>query len=159
MNRRRAARYCAVQALYQLEAGGASVDLVIGEFHAHRLADLLEPLGLEGKGPAVDREWFQIVTRGAWTSAPVLDAMLEERLASGWSLDRLGYLVRAVLRAAAFELAERKDVPPRVAISEYVGLAHDFLPPEDARFINAVLDGLAKQLRPEDEFAGPGRAD
>ncbi|HEX6144919.1 MAG TPA: transcription antitermination factor NusB [Geminicoccaceae bacterium] len=151
MNRRRAARYGAVQALYQLEVGGAAVDLVIGEFHAHRLADLLDPLELEGEAPEVDREWFQTVTRGAWRRSAELDPLIEARLASGWSLDRLGYLVRAVLRAGTFELAERLDVPPRVVINEYVGLAHDFLPREDAGFVNAVLDRLAGELRPDDE--------
>lgn len=157
MNRRRAARYGAVQALYQLEAGGAPVDLVIGEFHAHRLADLSEPLEIDSEAPEVDREWFQTITRGAWRRAPELDPLIEARLASGWSLDRLGFLIRAVLRAGTFELAERQDVPARVVISEYVGLAHDFLPREDAGFINAVLDGLAKDLRPEPELAEPGR--
>ena len=157
MNRRRAARYGAVQALYQLEAGGASVDLVVGEFHAHRLTDLSEPLELATKAPEVDREWFQTVTRGAWRRAAELDPLIEGRLASGWSLDRLGFLVRAVLRAGTFELAERQEVPARVVISEYVGLAHDFLPHEDAGFVNAVLDGLAKDLRPEPELAEPGR--
>lgn len=155
MNRRRAARYGAVQALYQLEAGGAPVDLVVGEFHAYRLADLLDPLELEGEPPAVDREWFQTVTRGAWRRASELDPMIEARLASGWSLDRLGFLVRAVLRAGAFELAERHDVPARVVISEYVGLAHDFLSKDDTGFVNALLDALAKDLRPEPELAAP----
>lgn len=155
MNRRRAARYGAIQALFQLEHGGGSPDQVIGEFHAHRLADLLEPLELEGRPPEVDREWFTTVTRGTWRRAAELDPTIERRLAAGWSLDRLGYLLRAVLRAGAFELAERTDVPARVVVAEYVGLAHDFLPTEDAGFVNAVLDRLAREFR-GDEVAGPG---
>jgi transcription antitermination protein NusB len=153
MNKRRAARFGAVQALYQLEAAGAPVDVVIGEFHAHRLADLLEPLELDDKPPSVDREWFTTVTRGAWRLAPELDPLIAAKLSQGWSLERLGYLLRAVLRAGAFELAERPDVPPRVVINEYVGLAHDFLAPDDAGFVNAVLDRLASELRREPDAA------
>jgi N utilization substance protein B len=153
MNRRRAARYGAVQALYQLDLGGATADHVIGEFHAHRLADILDPLEIEGRPPDVDREWFTTVTRGAWRRATELDPTIERRLAAGWSLDRLGYLLRALLRAGAFELAERPDVPGRVVVAEYVALAHDFLPSEDAGFVNAVLDRLAVEFRGDDATA------
>ena len=158
MNKRRAARFGAIQALYQLETGGAPVDLVIGEFHAHRLEDLLEPLELGGRPPSVDREWFTTVTRGAWRRAPELDPLIEQRLAAGWSMERLGYLLRAFLRAGAYELAEQPDVPARVVINEYVGLAHDFLPSDDAGFVNAVLDRLVVTLRPEADAATTGPA-
>lgn len=155
MNRRRAARYGAIQALYQLDLAGAPPDLVIGEFLAHRLGDLLEPLEIEGRAPEVDREWFTTVTRGAWHRTPELDPTIENRLAAGWSLHRLGYLLRALLRAGAFELAEREDVPSEVVVAEYVGLAHDFLPREDAGFVNAVLDRLARDLRTGGAAAAP----
>jgi N utilization substance protein B len=153
MNRRRAARFGAVQALYQLELSGAPLDQVLGEFHAYRLADLLEPLEVEGAPPAVDREWFHAVTAGAWRRAAELDPLIASTLASGWSLERLGYLLRSLLRAGAFELADRPDVPPRVVVDEYTSLAHGFLEPDDAGFVNAALDRLAKRLRPPPEAA------
>jgi N utilization substance protein B len=150
MNRRRAARFGAVQALYQMDLTAAPVDSVITEFEQHRLADLLEPLELNGGAPAeVDREWFENVTRGAWRRAEELDPLIEEMLASGWTLARAGYLLRAFLRAGAFELADRPDVPVQVVLSEYVELAHGFLPGDEAGFVNAVLDRLAARLRPE----------
>ncbi|MGH6943813.1 MAG: transcription antitermination factor NusB, partial [Geminicoccaceae bacterium] len=98
MNRRRAARFGAVQALYQLELTGAPLEQVIAEFEAHRLADLLEPLELGGRPPQVDRAWFAELTRGAWRQVPELDPLIEARLAAGWTLARAGYLLRALLR-------------------------------------------------------------
>lgn len=150
MNRRRAARFGAIQALYQLELTAAPVDAVIAEFEQHRLADLLEPLDLNGSLPAeVDRDWFETVTRGAWRRGAELDPLIEEMLAERWTLARVGYLLRAFLRAGAFELADCADVPARVVLSEYVELAHAFLARDEAGFVNAVLDRLAARLRPD----------
>ena len=150
MTRRRAARFGVVQALYQIELSGTAADLVITEFEHHRLDDLLEPLDLTDDAPKVDRAWFADVTRGAWQMAPELDPRIETTLADGWNLVRAGYLLRAFLRAGAFELAARPKVPPGVVVNEYVALAHAFLSSEEAGFVNAVLDRLAGDLR-----AGP----
>ena len=149
MSRRRAARFGAVQALYQIELSGAGPDSVISEFEHHRLDDLLEPLELADEPAGVDRAWFADVTRGAWQMAPELDPRIEATLATGWSLVRAGYLLRAFLRAGAFELAARRNVPSGVVVNEYVALAHAFLSSEEAGFVNAVLDRLAGELRPE----------
>jgi transcription antitermination protein NusB len=80
--------------------------------------------------------------------------MIQATLAEGWSLERAGYLLRAFLRAGAYEVASKPDVPVSVVINEYVELAHAFLSTDEARFINAVLDRLAGQLRPG--AGGPG---
>lgn len=150
MNRRRAARFGAVQALYQIDLSGAPLETVMAEFEQHRLADLLEPLELNGDAPAeVDRDWFRVVAHGAWRRAGELDPLIGEMLAEGWSLIRAGYLLRAFLRAGAFELADRPDVPAQVVLSEYVELAHAFLVGDEAGFVNAVLDRLAARLRPD----------
>lgn len=155
MTKRRAARFGAVQALYQIELSGADPEIVIAEFERHRLSDLLEPLDIEDQPPKVDRAWFADVTRGAWRMAPELDPLIEATLAAGWSLVRAGYLLRAFLRAGAFELAGRPDVPPGVVVNEYVALAHAFLSNDEAGFVNAVLDRLAGQLRPEPPASTP----
>jgi N utilization substance protein B len=149
MTRRRAARFGAVQALYQIELSGADAENVIAEFERHRLNDLLEPLDIADQAPRVDRAWFADVTRGAWRMAPELDPVIEATLATGWSLIRAGFLLRAFLRAGAFELAAHPDVPANVVVNEYVELAHAFLNRDDAGFVNAVLDRLASKLRPE----------
>ena len=80
--------------------------------------------------------------------APELDPMIEPLLATGWTLDRAGYLLRALLRAGAYELAAQPDVPVKAVINEYVELAHTFLAEDEAGFVNALLDRLAGQLRP-----------
>jgi N utilization substance protein B len=155
MTRRRAARFGAVQALYQIEMSGTAADAVITEFEDHRLKDLLEPLEVADQAPRVDRAWFADVTRGAWLMAPELDPRIEATLASGWSLARAGYLLRAVLRAGAFELAARRNVPAGVVVNEYVALAHAFLSSDEAGFVNAVLDRLAGELRAETPATPP----
>jgi N utilization substance protein B len=147
LSKRRAARFAAMQALYQVELTGAPVEAVIAEFGGHRLAQLLEPLGGDHASPAVDRAWFETVARGAWAAREQLDPEIGSCLVPGWTLARCGYLLRACLRAGAFELALRSDVPVKVVITEYVELAHAFLGEGDAGFVNAVLDRLAPRLR------------
>ena len=147
LNRRRAARFAAVQALYQIELGQVAATEVVAEFGEHRLAQLLEAVDDGPGSPEVDREWFAIVVLGTAAARETLDPAIEASLASGWTLLRCGYLLRACLRAGAFELAERTDVPVKVVINEYVELAHLFFDESEAGFVNAVLDRLAPRLR------------
>jgi N utilization substance protein B len=147
LNKRRAARVAAVQALYQIELNSAEPREVVIEFMEHRLDELFEPLDLAVPSPEVDREWFALVVFGTWAMRERLDPRIDEALAEGWSLQRCGYLLRACLRAGAFELAERPDVPVKVVINEYVELAHLFFNGSEPGFVNAVLDRLAPRLR------------
>ena len=147
LNRRRAARLAAVQALYQVEVTGERPEKVAGEFTEHRLASLLEPVDPETPSPEVDREWFRMVVVGAWGARERIDLEIERCLAPGWTLARCGFLLRATLRAGAYELAERTDVPVKVVINEYVELAHLFFTDTEPGFVNAVLDKLAPRLR------------
>ncbi len=147
--KRRAARFAAVQALYQIEVGGQPVGEVVREFREHRLGQLLEPFAPDRRSPPVDLEWFERVVRGAHRMAPELDPEIESCLAPGWTLARCGYLLRACLRAGAFELAACPEVPPKVAISEYVEVAALFFAGDEPAFVNAVLDRLARRLRPQ----------
>jgi N utilization substance protein B len=147
LNKRRAARFAAIQALYQIELGQLQAESVVAEFGQHRLGQLLEPLEQEAASPDVDREWFAIVVLGASAAQPRLDPEISACLAAGWTLARCGYLMRACLRAGAFELAERTDVPVKAVINEYVELAHLFFDDADPGFVNAVLDRLAPRLR------------
>lgn len=145
--KRRAARFAAVQALYQLEIGGQPVDEVVREFREHRLGQLLEAFAPDHRSPPVDFEWFERVVRGAQRLAPQLDPEIASCLAPGWTLARCGYVLRACLRAGAFELAACPEVPPKVVITEYVEVTALFFAGDEPGFVNAVLDRLARKLR------------
>ena len=150
LNKRRAARFAAVQALYQVELMGEPSELVCREFAEHRLRHLFEPFETDQPSPEVDEEWFRILVTGAWAARDRLDPEIALCLAEGWTFARLGFLMRACLRAGAFELADRRDVPIKVAINEYVELAHLFFDAGEPAFVNAVLDRLASILRVPD---------
>ena len=145
---RRAARLCAVQALFQVEFVKSSAEAVVAEFESHRLAGELggEPLAPD------DRGWFAGVVRGTIADSALIDERLAGRLAPGWTLPQLDGVVRAVLRAGTYELLRRPEVPARVVISEYVGVAQGFCGARELGFVNATLDSLAREMRP-DEFA------
>lgn len=142
-NARHVARLAAVQALYQMETGGIGVDAVIREFGEHRFER-----DVEGERLAeADEAWFAAVVQGVVAEQARLDRAITGRLAEGWRLERLDATVRAVLRAGAWELAERADIPAEVAIDEYVELTKAFFEGPEPGFVNGVLDRLADDLR------------
>jgi N utilization substance protein B len=146
---RSVARLAAVQALYQMELGGAGVEAVVREFADHRFGSDLEgePQG-EARMAEADEAFFAELVRGVVADQAAIDRAIVRRLAQGWKLDRLDATVRAILRAGAYELAHRSDVPSEVAIDEYVELAKAFFDPTEAGFVNAALDAIAGDVRP-----------
>ncbi len=144
---RSAARLAAVQALYQIDMTDQEPESVIAEFVAHRLKEIeqAEELG------AADADHFRRVAEGASADTDGLDTLISAALAEGWSIPRLESTVRAILRAGAFELNAMKSVPPAVAITEYVDIAHAFHGGKEPAFVNGVLDRIAHELR-ADEF-------
>ncbi|WP_159714437.1 transcription antitermination factor NusB [Geminicoccus flavidas] len=151
ITKRRAARFAAIQALYQIELMGAKPSTVAAEFDDHRLSTLFEPFLPDEPAPEVDREWFKLVVLGAAQHADALDRQIAPLLASGWTIERLSAPMRALLHCAAFELAHRSDVPTNVVVDEYVELAFGFFEGGEPSFVNAILDRLSRMLRP----AGP----
>jgi N utilization substance protein B len=141
---RSVARLAAVQALYQMEAAHAGVETVIREFTEHRFDRDIEGEPLA----AADEEFFAELVRGVVKSQADVDRAVARRLASGWRLERLDATVRAILRAGAFELTHRPDVPTEVAIDEYVELAKSFFEGgTEPGFVNGALDGVARDVR------------
>lgn len=140
---RTVARLAAVQALYQMELSGVGVEAVVREFSDHRFdADIEgEPLG------EADEEFFAEIVRGVVAEQAVIDRSVVKRLADGWRLERLDATVRAILRSGAYELTHKPDVPKEVVIDEYVELAKAFFDPAEAKFVNACLDGIARDVR------------
>ena len=150
--RRSTARLAAVQALFQIDFAATAPADVIAEFVVHRLKGELDGVDIV----KAERSWFETLVTGVVAKRAALDEKIAPLLGETWSLDRLGGVQRAVLRAAAFELMARPEVPARVVISEYVDLAGAFSGGEEVSFVNAVLDRLARELRrAEFEAAGP----
>ena len=142
---RTVARLAAVQALYQMELAGEGVDTVIAEFSNHRFdADMEgEPLA------EADEVYFAEIVRGVVEGQRDIDTTVKARLASNWRLERLDSTLRALLRAGAWELRDRRDVPREIVIDEYVELAKAFFDDAEAKFVNAALDGVARDVRPK----------
>jgi N utilization substance protein B len=76
-----------------------------------------------------------------------LDPLVDDVLTKGWPLKRVEAVLRAVLRAGAYELLHRADVPARVVVNEYVDVAGAFLDRDETGMVNAVLDTLARRVR------------
>jgi N utilization substance protein B len=145
---RSVARLAAVQALYQMETAGTGVEAVIREFSDHRFDRALPDDG--GEGPtlaAADEPFFAELVRGVVTEQTHLDQAVARRLGKNWTLARLDATARAILRAGAYELIRREDVPTEIAIDEYVEVAKAFFEGPEPGFINAALDGVARDAR------------
>ena len=140
---RSAARLAAVQALYQQEMEGTPVARLLKEFHDHRLGAMIE----DEQYVDAEREFFDDLVSGVASRCAEIDAAISARLADGWSLERLDRPMRAILRAGAYELLARRDVPVASVISEYVDVAHAFYDKRESGFVNGLLDALAKEAR------------
>jgi N utilization substance protein B len=143
-SRRRLARLAAVQALYQLDHNpGRGAEAVIHEFVRERLGREIDG---EVYGEA-DADLFADIVRGVTDQRERLDETLSAALSEEWPLGRLETILRLILEAGAYELARRPDIPPRVTMSEYVGIAHAFFAGSEPGLANGVLDRLARTLR------------
>ena len=155
---RAASRLMAVQALYQIELSGASVQAVVRDFAADGVIETGDEAGPIVLGP-VDRDFFKVLVEGVGGESESLDDMLAAVLVAGWPVERLELVLKLILRAGAYELGHLPTVPARVVASQYVDLAHAFLDDKQAAMVNGVLDRLAHALRPEEFDANPDRLD
>ncbi len=142
-NKRGAARLAAVQALYQMDLAGTGLNEIMAEFESHWLGSEVE--GAQYR-PA-EAAYFRDIVGGVVREQGKLDPQIDAALTRGWPLKRIEAVLRAVLRAGAYELACRADVPARVVMSEYVDVAGAFVDDDETGMVNAVLDHLAHQLR------------
>lgn len=142
---RAAARLYAVQALFQMEAAGAALEEVLAEFETHRVG-----IDADGEGPGeADLDHFRATLREAVSHQARIDQLTDRALVARWPIARIDPTLRALFRAAGAELVAL-DTPPKVAISEYVAIARAFFPRgRETSFVNAVLDHMARELRPE----------
>ena len=141
---RSAARLAAVQALYQQEMEGTPLPRLLEEFHDHRLGATIEDEHYHD----AERNFFDDIVTGANARRGEIDGLISDRLAEGWTLERLDRPMRAILRAGAYELIARPDVPVGSVISEYLDVAHAFYDKRESGFVNGLLDAIAKETRP-----------
>jgi transcription antitermination protein NusB len=141
---RSAARLAAVQALYQHDMEKTPIPRLLHEFHHHRLGATIEDQTYHD----AEREFFDDIVAGVAARGDEIDGLIASRLAEGWSLERLDRAMRAILRAGAYELIARPDVPVGSVISEYVDVAHAFYDKRESGFVNGLLDAIAKEARP-----------
>ncbi len=141
---RSAARLAAVQALYQQDMEATPIAKLLYEFHHHRLGATID--GIEYAEAEVD--FFDDLVSGADARREELDGLIAGKLSAGWSLARLDKPMKAILRAGAYELLARPDIPAASVLNEYVDVAKAFYDPRETGFVNGLLDALAKDLRP-----------
>jgi N utilization substance protein B len=140
---RSAARLAAVQALYQHDMEGTPLPRLLKEFHDHRLGATIE----DEQYHDAERDFFDDIVIGADARGDEIDSLISVKLAEGWTLERLDRPMRAILRAGAYELLARADVPVGSVISEYVDVAHAFYDKRESGFVNGLLDAVAKDVR------------
>jgi len=134
---RSVARKLALQALYRWQLNDSPWQDLVLEF------------GYAEDMPKADREYFRELVEGVWRGRESLDTQL-----SAW-IDRkpelLDPIEHAVLLIGLFELTSKPEVPYRVAINEAVSLSKRFGATDGYKFVNAVLDRAAKEVRPHEE--------
>ncbi|MDR5651704.1 transcription antitermination factor NusB [Ruixingdingia sedimenti] len=143
--RKSAARLYAVQALFQMEASDQTVERVVREFEDYRFGAVYDEVEMaEG-----DSTLFRRLVDGAVNWQARIDQLTDRALVAKWPIDRIDPTLRALFRAAGAELIAA-ETPPRVVITEFVDVAHAFFPEgKEPRFVNAVLDHMAREARPE----------
>jgi len=141
--RRSAARLAAVQALYQWQMEQTPLVRLLDEFHQHRLGAQIEDEQYE----RAETAFFDDLVSGTIARIDEIDGLIAGKLSAGWSLPRLDKTQLQILRCGAYELLARADVGVSTAITEYVDVAHAFFDKKEAKFVNGVLDAVARDVR------------
>ena len=150
---RSAARLAAVQALYQMDVSGKGVIDALAEFEAFWIGREVEGISFK---PA-ESAFFRDILAGVVREQRPIDGKVDAVLVGNWPLNRIEAVLRAILRAGAYELMFRPDVPARAVISEYVDIAHGFYGGEEPGLVNAVLDTMARDVRGDELKERTGR--
>ena len=140
---RGASRLAAVQALFQLEMSEISLRDTIEDFIKNRLGEIID----DDQYIKADPEFFTDILKGVVSHQDIIDEYIRSALSENWSLSRIESVVRAILRAAIYELMERPDVPTNVIIYEYIDVTKAFYDEVKPGFVNGVLDKISKIVR------------
>lgn len=141
---RSATRLAAVQALYQMEMTDTTTAAALRDVHLRdgAISDDTDA------GVEVDEAMLKDLVEGVTARREELDGRIAGHLSEGWSFERLEVVLRAILRAGTYEILVKTDVPLRVAINEWVDLAHAFYAGKEPGFVNGVLDRIGREARP-----------
>ena len=140
-----AARLYAVQALFQMEASGQTVEAVTREFETHRFGAVYD----DAEFAEGDVDLFRALVDQAVNLQAKIDQMTDRALVAKWPIERIDPVIRALFRAGGAELLGAAVTPPKVIITEYVDVAKAFFPEgKEPKFVNAVLDHMAHQTLP-----------
>lgn len=156
--RRSLARLAIVQAVFQWVQSGDPAEEIVDQFLLFRSIEE----GETAMDPDADRKFFAEAVRGVVAGGDRYKTLIEPHLTRVWTLARIDRLLLALLLGATHELEERRDIPARTVIAEYVKLAHAFFSGPEPGFVNGTLDALARLAR-ADEFkpaepSGPATA-
>jgi transcription antitermination protein NusB len=140
---RSVARLAAVQALYQMDMEDIGIARLLNEFHSHRLGVEIE----DAQYADADPDFFDDVVSGVDARRTEIDEIVNSKLGAQWKMERLDKTMLQILRAGTYELMARADVPTGAVIDEYMDVAHAFFDAKDAKFVNGLLDAVAKVVR------------
>jgi transcription antitermination protein NusB len=140
---RSAARLAAVQALYQMDMEKIGLARLLDEFHSHRLGEDIEDTHIA----KAEVSFFDDVVSGVSARRAEIDGVIESKLGEQWKISRLDKTMLQILRAGTYEILARADVPTGSVINEYMDVAHAFFDAKDAKFVNGLLDAVAKEKR------------
>lgn len=140
---RSAARLASVQALYQMDMEKIGIARLLNEFHAHRLGQEIE----DAQYADSDADFFDDVVSGVDARRAEIDGLVDAKLGAQWKMERLDKTMLQILRCGTYELIARPDVPTATVINEYLDVAHAFFDKKDAKFVNGLLDAVAKDVR------------
>ncbi len=140
---RSAARLASVQALYQMDMENIGIARLLNEFHDHRLGQEIE----DAQYADADADFFDDVVSGVDARREEIDLLVDAKLGEQWKMGRLDKTMLQLLRCGTYELIARPDVPTATVIDEYLDVAHAFFDKKDAKFVNGLLDAVAKDVR------------
>lgn len=140
---RSAARLASVQALYQMDMENIGIARLLNEFHSHRFGQEIE----DAQYADADADFFDDVVSGVDARREEIDQLVDAKLGEQWKMGRLDKTMLQLLRCGTYELIARPDVPTATVIDEYLDVAHAFFDKKDAKFVNGLLDAVAKDVR------------
>ena len=140
---RSAVRLASVQALYQMDMEDIGIARLLNEFHSHRLGQEIE----DAQYADADPDFFDDVVSGVDARRAEIDVLVDGKLGEKWKMNRLDKTMLQLLRCGTYELIARPDVPTATVIDEYLDVAHAFFDKKDAKFVNGLLDAVAKDVR------------